>query len=167
MPTIELKTKINAPIERCFLLSLSVDLHQLSTAETNESAIAGVTTGLMKLNDVVTWRAKHFGIYQNMTSKITAYDAPKYFVSEMVKGVFKKLHHQHIFEWTGKETIMTDIFVFKAPFGILGELFSKFILKNYMKGFPLRRTYYLCNTSLHPSNLQKTNAASTDIRPLF
>ena len=58
MATIELKTKINAPIERCFLLSLSVDLHQLSTEETNERAISGVTAGLMKLNDVVTWRAE-------------------------------------------------------------------------------------------------------------
>lgn len=139
MPTIELKTKINAPIERCFLLSLSVDLHQLSTQETNERAIAGVTKGLMKLNDVVTWRAKHFGIYQNMTSKVSAYDYPKYFVSEMVKGAFKKLHHQHMFEWTGHETIMTDIFYFEAPFGILGDLFSKFILTNYMKGFLIKR----------------------------
>ena len=139
MATIEIKTKINAPIERCFLLSLSVDLHQLSTEETNERAISGVTTGLMKLNDVVTWRAKHFGIYQNLTTKISAYDAPKYFVSEMVKGAFKKMHHQHLFEWTGNETIMTDIFVFKAPLGILGELFSKLILKNYMKGFLIKR----------------------------
>ena len=139
MPTIELKTKINAPIERCFLLSLSVDLHLLSTKETNERAISGVTTGLMKLNDVVTWRAKHFGIYQNLTSKIAAYDAPKYFVSEMVKGAFKKLHHQHIFEWTGKETIMTDIFDFKAPFGIFGELFSNYVLKNYLEGFLIKR----------------------------
>ena len=139
MPTIELKTIIHAPIERCFLLSLSVDLHQLSTQETNERAIAGVTKGLMKLNDVVTWRAKHFGIYQNFSSKISAYEAPKYFVSEMVKGAFKKLHHQHIFEWTGTETIMTDIFAFKAPFGILGDLFSRGILTNYMKGFLIKR----------------------------
>lgn len=139
MPTIELKTKINAPIERCFLLSLSVDLHLLSTKESSERAIAGVTSGLMKLNDVVTWRAKHFGIYQNMTSKISEYDAPKYFVSEMQKGAFKKLHHQHVFEWTGIETVMTDIFYFEAPLGILGELFSKLILKNYMKNFLIKR----------------------------
>lgn len=139
MPTIELKTTINAPIERCFLLSLSVDVHQLSTKETNEKAISGVTSGIMKLNDVVTWRAKHFGIYQNLTSKITEYDAPTYFVSEMVQGAFKKLHHRHLFEWTGKETIMTDIFVFEAPFGVVGEIFSKLILKNYMKRFLIIR----------------------------
>ena len=139
MPTIELKTKIKAPIERCFLLSLSVDLHLLSTEETNERAIAGVTSGLMKMGDTVTWRAKHFGIYQNLTSKITAYDSPKLFVSEMVEGAFKKLHHQHLFEWKDNETTMTDIFVFEAPFGIAGKVFSKLILKKYMAGFLMKR----------------------------
>jgi ligand-binding SRPBCC domain-containing protein len=139
MPTITLKTKINAPMERCFLLSLSVDLHKLSTAETNETAIAGVTNGLMKLGDVVTWRAKHLGIYQNLTSKIIEYRYPNYFVSEMVKGAFSKLHHQHIFDSEGNETIMTDIFMFKAPLGILGELFSKLFLVNYMKKFLIKR----------------------------
>ena len=139
MTTIQLTTKINAPIERCFLLSLSVDLHQLSTAETNERAIAGVTSGLMKLNDVVTWRAKHFGIYQNFTSKISAYEFPKYFISEMVEGAFKKLHHQHLFEWQDNQTTMTDIFAFDAPFGIFGKVFSRLVLKNYMKGFLIKR----------------------------
>lgn len=139
MTDIELHTHIHAPIERCFLLSLSVDLHQLSTKETNERAIAGVTTGLMKLNDVVTWRAKHFGIYQNLTSRISAYEMPNYFVSEMVEGAFKKLLHQHIFEWKNGETLMTDKFSFQAPFGILGDWFSKLVLKNYMEGFLIKR----------------------------
>jgi ligand-binding SRPBCC domain-containing protein len=139
LPTIELKTKIKAPVERCFFLSLSVDLHKISAAETKEEAIAGVTSGLKQLNDEVTWRARHFGIYQNMTSKITAYRAPEYFVSEMVKGAFKKLHHQHVFEWTGKETIMTDIFYFEAPLGVLGKLFSKLVLKRYMQHFLVKR----------------------------
>jgi len=139
MTDILLHTHINAPVERCFLLSLSVDLHQLSTKETNERAIAGVTTGLMKLNDVVTWRAKHFGIYQNLTSRISAYDKPNYFVSEMVEGAFEKLHHQHIFEWKNGETLMTDKFSFQAPFGMIGDLFSKLVLKNYMKGFLVKR----------------------------
>ena len=139
MPSIELQTSINAPIERCFLLSLSVDLHQLSTKETNERAIAGVTSGLMKLNDVVAWRAKHFGRYQNLTSKISEYQFPDFFVSEMVKGAFKKMHHRHRFERKDNVTIMTDIFYFKAPFGITGELFSRLILKEYMKGFLIKR----------------------------
>lgn len=139
MPLIELHTTINAPIERCFLLSLSVDLHTLTTEQTDERAIAGVTSGLMKLNDVVTWRARHFGVYQNLTSKITAYDYPNYFVSDMVKGAFRSLHHQHLFEQKGNTTFMTDLFEFKAPLGFAGELFSNIVLKNYMKRFLQKR----------------------------
>jgi ligand-binding SRPBCC domain-containing protein len=135
MVTIELITEINAPIERCFLLSLSVDLHKMSTVETNETAIAGVTTGLMKPGDTVTWKARHFGIYQNLTSKVSKYEYPNYFVSEMIEGAFKKLYHQHIFEQKGTITVMKDIFTFQAPMGFLGELFAKLVLKDYMRHF--------------------------------
>ena len=68
MGVIRLETFIRAPIERCFDLSRSVDLHILSTAQTNERAIDGVTSGLMKLGDVVTWEARHFGVKQNTVS---------------------------------------------------------------------------------------------------
>jgi len=135
MHKIELTTQINAPIERCFLLSLSVDVHCQSTKGTNEKAIAGVTSGLMKLNDTVTWRAKHFGIYQNLTSKITQYEYPNCFVDEMMKGAFKRMYHQHLFQQNGEGTIMKDVFEFEAPFGILGKVFSKLVLVNYMRHF--------------------------------
>ena len=39
MPTITLVTKINAPIERCFDLARSIDLHQHTSSKTNEKAI--------------------------------------------------------------------------------------------------------------------------------
>ncbi|HTA26614.1 MAG TPA: SRPBCC family protein [Bacteroidia bacterium] len=139
MPKIEITTPINAPIERCFLFSLSIDLHCLSTKETNEKAIAGVTSGVMKLNDTVTWRAKHLGIYQNLTSKITKYEYPTYFVDEQVKGIFKKIYHEHLFEQHENRTTMKDIFEFEAPYGTLGIIFSKLVLTSYMKRFLEKR----------------------------
>jgi ligand-binding SRPBCC domain-containing protein len=111
----------------------------MSTKETNEKAIAGVTSGLMKMNDTVTWRAKHFGIYQNLTSKITRYEYPTRFVDEQVKGAFRKIYHEHIFLEKENGTIMTDIFEFEAPFGIVGKAFSKLFLKSYMKTFLEKR----------------------------
>ena len=45
MPTIQLETIINADIKICFDLSRSIDLHQISTAKTNEKAIAGIRFG--------------------------------------------------------------------------------------------------------------------------
>jgi hypothetical protein len=64
MPLIELTTIIAAPIERCFDLARSIDLHKLSTEGTEEEAIAGVTSGLIGKDQQVTWRARHFGITQ-------------------------------------------------------------------------------------------------------
>ena len=48
MPKIELTTYINSSIEMCFDLSTSIDLHKLSTSDTQEQAIAGTKTGLIK-----------------------------------------------------------------------------------------------------------------------
>ena len=69
MPILRLTTHIAAPIDRCFDLSRSIDLHMASTAHTEERAIAGVTTGLIGPGGEVTWRARHFGVWQELTSR--------------------------------------------------------------------------------------------------
>lgn len=132
MPTIELLTEINAPIEKVFNLSRSIDLHMESTKQTGEQAIAGRTSGLIELGETVTWRAKHFGIWQDLTSKITEFDQPYFFVDEMVRGAFKSFRHEHHFSQVDGQTLMKDIFVFESPFGVLGKLFNWLTLKKYM-----------------------------------
>jgi ligand-binding SRPBCC domain-containing protein len=132
MPKIELTTLINAPIERVFNLSRSIDLHMVSTKQTGEKAIAGRTSGLIGLGETVTWRAKHFGIWQTLTSKIVEFDRPNLFVDEMVSGTFKSFRHEHRFIVSGDQTIMKDIFEFESPLGILGSIFNKLILTRYM-----------------------------------
>jgi ligand-binding SRPBCC domain-containing protein len=143
MPTIRLETSINAPIERCFDLSLSVDLHHHSVAHTHERPIAGVTKGMMKPGDTVTWEAVHFGIRQHLTSKITAYERPYRFTDEMVRGAFQEIIHIHEFVPQPSGTLMIDLFTFRAPFGLLGRLAEILILTRYMKGFLLTRNQYL------------------------
>lgn len=132
MPRIELQTKIKANIKVVFDLSRSIDLHKISTKHTNEQAVAGKVSGLIGMNESVTWRAKHFGIYQNLTSKITKFDEPNCFVDEMEEGAFKEFKHEHHFAELNGETLMTDIFDYKSPLGILGKLADKIFLKRYM-----------------------------------
>ncbi|MEQ8554203.1 MAG: SRPBCC family protein [Cyclobacteriaceae bacterium] len=132
MPRIILETEIDAPIERCFDLSRSIDLHKISTDHTNEEAIEGVTSGLINLHESVTWRAKHFGMYQKLSTRITEFDSPKLFVDEMVKGPFKGFRHEHHFKAINGCTLMTDIFDYQSPFGMLGKLVDMLVLKRYM-----------------------------------
>lgn len=145
MPKIELVTEIFAPIEICFDLARSIDLHQISTANTSEKAIAGVTTGLIDLNEYVTWEAVHFGIKQQLSSKITAFDKPYYFVDEQIEGPFKSIYHQHKFSEADDKVLMRDIFEFSAPYGIFGRIFSALILTNYLKKLLLHRNEIIRN----------------------
>lgn len=135
MTKILIKTKINAPIEIVFDLARSIDLHKNSTTGTNEEAIAGRTTGLIELDETVTWRAKHFGIYQKLTVKITAFERPNLFADTMLKGAFKSMRHAHKFEQDGEGTMMIDDFEFKSPLGIFGKIADYLFLKNYMTKF--------------------------------
>ena len=133
MPQIVLHTKINAPIEICFDLSRSIDLHMISTESSGEKAIAGCTSGLIQLGESVTWRAKHLGVWQTLTSKITRFEYPHSFTDEMVEGAFKSFRHDHVFSIEGNPTVMTDRFEFESPFGILGTIANKVFLTGYMK----------------------------------
>jgi len=139
MPIIKLLTKIRAPKEKVFDLARNIDLHKESTKQTNEEAIAGVTTGLIGMNQTVTWRAKHLGVYQKLTVKITAFDRPNYFVDEMVKGAFKRFRHEHIFKEEDETTHMIDVFDYDSPLGILGVMADKLFLEKYMTTFLSQR----------------------------
>jgi ligand-binding SRPBCC domain-containing protein len=143
MPLIRLETYIDAPPERCFDLSLCVDLHHHSVAHTHERPVAGVTSGVMKLGDTVTWEAVHFGVKQHLTSKITAYERPYRFTDEMVRGAFQEMTHLHEFVPQPSGTLMIDLFAFRAPLGILGRLAETLVLTRYMKGLLLTRNRYL------------------------
>jgi ligand-binding SRPBCC domain-containing protein len=135
VPVIELTTEIRAPIERTFDLARSVDLHMDSTAQTGERVIAGVTSGLMALGQEVTWRARHLGIWQHLTSRITSFERPCHFRDSMVRGAFRRFDHDHFFAQHGEITIMRDVFDFQSPFGILGRIADRLFLTGYMRRF--------------------------------
>lgn len=139
MPVITVHTRIEAPIERCFGLSCSIDLHKISTRGTQEEAIAGVTSGLVKLGDCVTWRAKHLGFWHILSSEITEMEGPYWFVDEMREGIFKGFRHEHRFEEKDGGTFMTDRFDYESPLGILGKLADVLFLERYMTSFLVKR----------------------------
>ena len=139
MPVLELVTEINAPIERCFDLARSIDLHKLSMEGTKEEAIAGVTSGLINLGEEVTWQATHFGIRQQLSSRITGFEYPVFFRDEMLKGTFKMIKHDHRFENANGRTVMKDKFEYKSPCGLLGRLADLLFLSSYMKRIIIKR----------------------------
>jgi len=132
MPQIEIVTDIRASPEQCFDLSRDLDLHLQSMAHTSERAVAGRTTGLIEMGERVTWRGRHFGFVHEHTSQITAFDRPKHFRDEMVRGRFERFVHDHYFEPTTYGTRMRDVLRFASPLGVLGRVVDAVILTRYL-----------------------------------
>lgn len=110
-------------------------MHLASAAPSGEQAIAGVTTGLIGAGQEVTWRARHFGIWLTLTSRITAFNPSRHFRDSMVRGPFRRFDHDHFFAPRGDATVMTDVFDFEAPLGFVGRLVDGLILRRHMEAF--------------------------------
>lgn len=135
MTEILLTTTIQAPIQTCFDLARSIDVHLQSTGRTQEKVVAGRQNGLCELNDEITWEAVHFGIRQRLSSRITRMEKPVFFEDTMLEGAFKSLRHEHYFEEKNGSTEMRDVFRYEVPYGIFGKFFNWLILKKYLTSF--------------------------------
>ncbi len=155
MPILKIETYIDCNIKVVFDLSRSIDLHLVSASQTNEKAIAGKTSGLIGVGETVTWLARHFGVTQQLTVVITAFEEPYYFTDEMTKGAFKMMKHQHFFREVDNKVQMTDVFTYTSPLGVLGKLADALFLKNYMRKFLIKRNLVIKEIAEDPNKYKK------------
>lgn len=141
MHQLRVTTIIRAPIERCFDFARSVDAHVTSASATNERVVAGRMSGLLEFGEVVTWEARHLGVTQRLTSRITVFDRPRFFQDRMERGAFKKLEHDHVFKSIDAMTteMMIDVVRFEAPFGPIGWLAERLMVGPHLRQFLVAR----------------------------
>lgn len=134
-------TDVDASARKLFDISLDIDAHLSSMRQSGERAIAGTTSGTIGLGETVTWRARHFGIWFTMTSKISALESPARFVDQQVQGPFKTFVHEHRFEPTGDGCRMTDTITVGSP--IFGRLAERAVLIPYLRYLITKRNRHL------------------------
>ena len=135
MARIELKMLVHAPPAACYALALNVQAHLDSTRQTGERVVAGPASGQLQLGDTVTWEARHLGVRQQLTVRITAATPPHYFCDELLRGAFRALRHDHYFDAVPGGTLMRDVFEFSSPFGFVGRWFDTIFLRRYLTRF--------------------------------
>ncbi|KAA9147000.1 SRPBCC family protein [Microbacterium lushaniae] len=147
--TFTLVTDSDAPAERLFDISLSIDAHVASMSGSGERAIAGVTSGSIGLGETVTWRARHFGVWFTMTSRISACDRPHRFVDEQVRGPFRVFRHEHAFTELGSRTRMTDTITVGSP--VMRRVAERLVLVPYLRRLIAQRNAHLLQAVVqHP-----------------
>ncbi|HET6841092.1 MAG TPA: SRPBCC family protein [Candidatus Angelobacter sp.] len=130
-----LQTVIDAPIERCFDLARSIDLHVHSASLSREQAVDGITSGLIGAGQEVEWRARHFGLWLKMRVRITAFNRPAYFQDAMVSGPFRHFRHDHNFQEREQRTLMVDKLEFQSPTPPIGSIVDAVVLRRYLRNF--------------------------------
>ena len=113
---------VNAPIERCFLLSTSIDLVRKTL---QMRPVSGKTTGLIEADDRLLWRGWKFGIPAMHETLITGYTRPTFFQDTMGRGYFRHFQHDHNFHYIDGQTTMWDVVRFSLPFGPPGHFIGK------------------------------------------
>lgn len=134
---------IDAPVHRCFDLARSVEVHLLDNSHFGEPTIAvdGQTSGLVEIGHQVTWRARHLGVRQDLTTCITGFDPPLFFQDTMLRGAFHSMQHDHYFRpLKGDRTEMTDILRVTAPLPVVGRVAELLVLRRYMRNLLLNRS---------------------------
>ena len=132
-------TVVDAPLQRTFDLARSIDVHLLGNTHFGEQATAGTRTGLIGPGESVTWRARHFGVRQHLTSVLTGWEPPTFFQDTMLRGAFRSMQHDHFFlalpmlPGGEPQTEMRDVFRFEAPLGPLGLVAERLALRRYMR----------------------------------
>jgi len=70
-----------------------------------------------------------FGIKTTWVTEITHVNDLKYFVDEQRFGPYTMWHHQHLIEPVKGGVLMTDIIDYQPPFGFLGAIANKLIIR--------------------------------------
>ena len=141
MVTIRTMTLIDAPVELCYKLSVSIDLHLDAGADTGEEAIDGVTSGLIGAGERVTWRGRHFGLKFKHESLIAMWRPYSHFRDVMIAGRFKSFEHDHYFAPMNDGTRLRDELRFTVSGPLTG--LKESLLRKHMTRFLQKRNAHI------------------------
>ena len=127
---------INAPIERCFLLSTSIELVQWTLGM---RAVSGKTSGMVEMGDRLIWAGWKFGLPQMHETVITAYRRPHFFQDTMGRGRFRTFAHDHSLTEIDGQTLLHDKVRFSMPLGYAGRIVATRILVPHIAKLLQRR----------------------------
>jgi ligand-binding SRPBCC domain-containing protein len=141
--TVSDSIHIHAPIERCFLLSTSIELVEQVLEMRPVEGSFRKTAGLVVEGDRIEWRGWVFGLPQVHESLITRYERPAFFQDAMARGRFKRFQHDHRFTEIDGHTLVVDKVKFSLPFGGPGKVVARWVMVPHIAALLRRRVILL------------------------
>jgi hypothetical protein len=143
MEIVRLTTWIKAPVDRCFRLATSVDVHQIMASLSLDGARKPSLFRQFSPGDHLTWTG-HLALLPRYTTRILQVRPYACYREVLEAGCFLHFEHDHHFTPLNEGTRMRDEIRFVIPPGILGPMTT-----------PLVRRYLIWRISTRNSLLRK------------
>ena len=130
---LNITQQIDAPLEKVFdFFSKPENLAEITPSKLGFNILTPSPI-VMEKGTLIDYTIKLFGIPIRWRTLITAYNPPKKFVDEQLKGPYSFWHHTHTFEAIDQGVEMKDIVRYSIPFGVLGRILHFLWIKNDLK----------------------------------
>jgi ligand-binding SRPBCC domain-containing protein len=123
--------EIKCPIEEIWsFISNPINLKEITPDYMGFDIVSEKVPSKMYEGMIINYKVSPIlGINTTWVTEITHLKENSYFVDEQRVGPYKIWHHQHILKSTTNGVLMTDIVSYQPPFGVIGNLANKIIIK--------------------------------------
>ncbi len=114
----------------------------------------------MHVGAIVDYVVSLNGLPMRWTTCISEYEPPHRFVDVQLKGPYSFWHHTHTFEADGDDTIIRDEVRYLLPFGPVGRVVAKLMVRRQLDTiFTYRKAYLEAITDWNTINETQEGAA--------
>ena len=122
--------QVNAPIEEVFdFFSKPENLSKITPAKMGFNVLTPSPIKMQR-GALIEYTIRVFGFPLRWRTLITAYEPPKKFVDEQLKGPYSFWHHTHTFEPNNDGVLISDVIKYSIPLGILGRALHYIWIRN-------------------------------------
>ena len=83
----------------------------------------------MRVGTLIDYRLRVHGVSLSWTTRIEQWDPDAGFVDRQIAGPYRLWHHRHSFRAQGESTVVSDVVDYALPFGPLGELAHRVLVR--------------------------------------
>lgn len=150
--TLTIKQLLPAGIDRAWaFFSNPLNLDTITPGNLGFKITSGITSEMMYQGQIITYKIGIFPLIKsNWVTEITSVKDKAYFVDEQRFGPYKMWHHEHLFTEKDGITEMIDKISFALPFGFLGAIAYKLLIKNKLMdifGYRAKKVHEIFRTS--------------------
>jgi uncharacterized protein (TIGR01777 family) len=102
---------------------------EMLTPEFLNFQVVGKSTANIQSGTLIDYKLRIHGVPVRWRTEIKDWNPPHKFTDTQLKGPYSKWYHTHTFESFCNGTLMKDRVFYRLPFGILGRIFGKPIVK--------------------------------------